>query len=60
MKEDFLKQELHVGDEVIFIGRFYKNFERGIITKFTRTQVVIEPREGLAIRRAPDTVIKIT
>lgn len=60
MKKDFLKNDLNIGDEVIFIGRFYKNFETGIIVKFTRTTVVIKPIEGLTIRRAPNTVIKIT
>jgi hypothetical protein len=40
-QKDFLGKELEVGDSVIFIEPGYRNFQKGVIFKFTEKMIFI-------------------
>lgn len=42
MAKDFLDNELHVGDKVIFMQKNYRNFLIGIISRITPKTLIVE------------------
>lgn len=42
MAKDYLKNEINVGDSVVFIENEYRYFRKGIITKIGKAMVTIE------------------
>lgn len=55
--KDFLKQELAVGDKVVFIQPGYREYMVGTIKRFTAKFVVIEywPYSGSYVRELKQT-----
>jgi hypothetical protein len=69
--KDYLGNILEIGDEVAFILPGYREFTRGVITKFTRCFVMIDRNVDLSgrpaspaswvrsIKQTPDQLIQI-
>ena len=65
--KDYLGNKLEVGDEVIYITPGYRDFTKGVITRFTKFYVFIkqerETRGGTinpyTIKQTPSQLIKI-
>lgn len=56
---DFINQELSVGDNVLFIMPKYSEFRRGVVVSFTPRMVKIQPTTGKTICRYSKDVVKI-
>lgn len=58
---DFLGQEIAVGDHVVFMRRFYRQLLRGKITKISKVKVTIahEPNGDTHTIQEPSQLIKI-